>query len=372
MKKKFFIAVILFLVVIIIVGVVSYFVYLKRQTQPPNPPNVITSIVIDCGDSYDCLGQQVSQGKAAKVVIDEKITSLNLEEKSEVKIEPANGQFRVTMTELELKKIVSPPQPTKSIVGSIVSGGTGGAACPKILDNLLSLESTTATCLTDTADEAWTLAKDGLSDSAIKKYSCQGSLIDEIKRICTSPDYPNFPPYVKKPAVYLYPEQPTKVSVAVDLKGIITKSDPEYYQGWEVTAEPGGLINGQYDYLFYEAQLDQLQLPREGWVVAGEKLENWFDSNLPKLGLNGHEKSQFKEYWLAELPPAEYYEIKLLSDSFLAQNMNLKISPQPTTLIRRDFYFQPLEKKIILAEPRIITPERKGFTVVEWGGMLNE
>ena len=135
-------------------------------------------------------------------------------------------------------------------------------------------------------------------------------------------------------------------------------------------AEPNGLIDGKYDYLFYEAQLEQLQLPKEGWVVEYKELENWFNLNLKELGLNEKEISQFKEYWLAELPFAKYYEIKLLDDNFLEENMNLIIDPKPITVIRRNFYFRPHESQIILEKPNIITPERKGFTAVEWGGLL--
>jgi hypothetical protein len=330
----------------------------------PTPTN--NQSVIDCGNNYDCLYRNISDGNSAKVTISEKIDSLFFEEKSEVKIEPFNNQFKVSMTVLELNKIEKAQPMTKSIVGSV------SESCPQIVNNLSSIELASASCVANTAEEARNLAKDGLSDTAISKYSCRGKLVDEIKRICVRPDFPNFPPGVKKPAVYLYPLQESKVSVAVDLKGIITKSEPSYYKGWEVVAEPNGLIDGKYDYLFYEAQLEQLQLPKEGWVVEYKELENWFNSNLKELGLNEKEISQFKEYWLAELPFARYYEIKLLDDNFLKENMNLVIDPKPMTVIRRNFYFKPLESQIILERPNIITPERKGFTVVEWGGLLDK
>ncbi len=343
---------------VILLGAIGYFVFIQNQPENQN--------VVDCGNSYDCLYEQISKGSPAKVVITEKIESLSLEEKSEVKIEPFNDQFKVLMTVLELKKLVKTQPMIKSIVGSI------SESCPQIVNNLSSIELASASCIVNTAEEARNLATEGLSDTAISEYSCRGSLVDEIKRICVRPDFPNFPPGVKKPAVYLYPLQETKVSVAVDLKGIITKSEPNYYKGWEVVADPSGLINGKYDYLFYEAQLDQLQLPKEGWVVEYKELENWFDLNLGKLGLNEKEISQFKEYWLVELPFAKYYGIKLLEDNFLKENMNLVIDPKPMTIIRRNFYFKPLESQIILWQPNIITPERKGFTVIEWGGLLDK
>lgn len=330
-----------------------------------NTPTPNSQSVVNCGNNYDCLYSQISKGNSAKVVISEKIDSLSLEEKSEVKVEPLDNQYKVLMTVLELNKFEKTQQMTKSIIGSVSEN------CPQIIDNLSSIELTSASCIVNTVEEVISLAKEGLSDIKINKYSCKGELVDEIKRICVSPDFPNFPP-IKKPAVYLYPTQKSKIRVAVVLKGIITKSEPNYYKGWEVVAEPSGLINNKYDYLFYEAQLDQLQLPKEGWIVEYKELGNWLNLNLEKLGLNEKEISQFKEYWLVELPFARYYEIKLLEDDYLGENMNLEIDPKPTTIIRRNFYFKPHELQISLEQPNIITPERKGFTVVEWGGLLDK
>ena len=76
------------------------------------------------------------------------------------------------------------------------------------------------------------------------------------------------------------------------------------------------------------------------------------------------------EYWLSEMPAANYYEIHLLDDEFMKENMDLIISPQPDTVIRLNFYFKPHDEKIDLVEPGIETPQRKGFTVVEWGGII--
>ena len=177
---------------------------------------------------------------------------------------------------------------------------------------------------------------------------------------------------VKKPAIYLYPETDSQIQVTLDINGRITEDIPEYNDGWDVFVTKEGLIDNKYDYLFYEAQLNKIELPSDGWVVKYDDLESWFDVNLEKLGLNEKEKSQFEEYWLERLPKSDYYEIKLFEDSFLKENMNIIISPQPDTLIRLNFNFRPLKEKIEISEPTIITPERTGFTAVEWGGRLEE
>jgi hypothetical protein len=176
----------------------------------------------------------------------------------------------------------------------------------------------------------------------------------------------------KKPAIYLYPVEDSFVNVKVDINGKMIKDIPSYNDGWNVYATKDGVINQKYDYLFYEAKLNQLNLPKEGWVVNSEDMGTWFDINLKKLGLNDKEASQFKEYWLNELPKSNYYEIKLLDKEFLDNNMALVINPQPDTVIRINLYFKPLKEIEQINEPNIISPTRNGFTVVEWGGILGK
>ncbi len=176
---------------------------------------------------------------------------------------------------------------------------------------------------------------------------------------------------IKKPAIYLYPLEDSLIKVQLNINGKIINDIPAYENGWTVFVTKEGLIDNRYDYLFYEAELNQIKLPNDGWVVKSEELNNWLDTNLLKLGLNDKEKNQFKEYWLNELPKSNYYEIKLFEDKFLKENMDLIVSPQPDTTIRLNFYFKPLKEKSNIQEPKIVTPKRNGFTVVEWGGVLD-
>ncbi|MEA3272805.1 MAG: hypothetical protein U9P90_04030 [Patescibacteria group bacterium] len=323
------------------------------------------SDIVNCNEDYDCLYRQSSNGNSAKVVITEEIQSLSLIEKSEVKVKPTSNQFKVSMKIIDLKEIKKEQPMTKSIVGSI------SKTCPQIVNNLNKIESKEVICTVNSAEEAKQLAIDGLTEDSIKKYNCAGELIDAITSICVTPDFPNFPPGVKKPAVYLYPTETSEIEVKVYVNGHITEAEPNYLTGWKVTAESNGLIDKEYDYLFYEAQLTNLQLPDEGWIIAFSNLDEWFDETLPKLGLNDKELVQFKEYWMEELTEANYYEVKILEDQFLEENMNLIINPKPDTMIRLNFYFKPHSEKNEMKEPTIKTPQRTGFTVVEWGGLLD-
>ncbi len=319
-----------------------------------------------CND-YDCVYDTLSQGKSAKIILTEFIESLGITEKSEILIEPLPEEYLLTMKLVDISKN---QQKTKSIAEGVAK------TCPQIIDNLDRIKGKLAVChidkdLSEPINEVISLAKEGLSSSNIKRYECEGELIEVIKDICNTPNYLGFPPGVKKPAIYLYPKQEQEIMIELDIRGIITKSDPEYEEQWKVVATTDSIIDDKYDYLFYEAQLDVLLLPDNGWVVEGEELSSWFNEYLPRLGLEGKEIVQFKEYWLPELPHSDYYVIKKLGDDFLKQNMRLIITPNPDTLIRVLLYFEPVDSLQKMPEPNIQPQTRHGFTVVEWGGLMS-
>lgn len=53
---------------------------------------------------------------------------------------------------------------------------------------------------------------------------------------CT--DDRNSETYMAKPVIYLYPEETTDVTVALDCAGRLTCTYPAYGEGWSVTANP--------------------------------------------------------------------------------------------------------------------------------------
>ncbi len=180
-------------------------------------------------------------------------------------------------------------------------------------------------------------------------------------------------PIVKKPALYLYPEKKQTITVRLAPKGDITKTIPPYNGKWIVKVTPTGKINNQYDYLFYEVNLAKpYPLTNAGWVVPYSELSKWFDIYLPKLGLNEKEADDFKNYWLKELKPHKYYEIRYMDKKFLSENLHVDINPKPDTFIRVFLHFKGTNSKQSLTEPQIFKKNRRGFTAVEWGGINTE
>ena len=198
-----------------------------------------------------------------------------------------------------------------------------------------------------------------------------------------------------KPAIYLYPEEPTRLRVILNPAGKLTISDPPYdpETGWEITAYPdGSLYNdyNRYSYLFYEAKLESVFVKPQGFVIKGNELVKFFNQTLPKLGLNPKETQDFIDYWMSRLSESQpYYFIHFLDEEQIEKleplqifSLDLQDYPEfiqdspgihPTTSIRLRAYFKPLDQWTeVLPQTLPSPPERKGFALVEWGGILDK
>lgn len=179
-----------------------------------------------------------------------------------------------------------------------------------------------------------------------------------------------------KPAIYLYPERETNVHVTVKPAGDLIYSDPLYpASGWQVIADKDGIIksnNKKYPYLYYESRIldSAIERPGEGYVVLYNDLPELYNELLPKLGLTQKETQDFKDYWDKILPKSRYYFVGIMSKSAINKIEPLTISPKEDTIIRVRLYFEALAEAKKVPEPIIIRQERKGFTVVEWGGLV--
>lgn len=181
-----------------------------------------------------------------------------------------------------------------------------------------------------------------------------------------------------KPAIYLYPERKTEISVEVYPQGKMLLTIPPYpAKGWNVVAEPNGdIYAGQerFDYLYYEASIpDQLiTKPKKGFVVPYEERKQFLTDLVTKMGLNEKERQQFVAYWEPILPKSPYYFIGVVSEDTLWNISPVFITPKPDRFLRVTLYFQPLAEKTVVEEPVILPFNRTGFTAVEWGGIVKQ
>lgn len=178
-----------------------------------------------------------------------------------------------------------------------------------------------------------------------------------------------------KPVVYLYPVKDTNVSVNVGAQ--ILKSDPFYtVNGWQnVLASPNGLLkyNGKtYRSLYWEGYgFGEYPLINQGAVVRQDQVESTLKANLKQQGLNAQESTDFLAFWLPKMPKKPFVRITWLGNASLNRLAPLTISPTPQTVIRVFLDAEGLDQPIDLPAQYFVAPERKGFTVVEWGGLLN-
>jgi len=147
----------------------------------------------------------------------------------------------------------------------------------------------------------------------------------------------------------------------------IVTSEPDYNDGWSITAEPSGLIDGVYDYLYYESTVLPVFQQEEGFAVESETIMDWFAASLPEFGLNQSETEDFLTYWSTNLPEANCYEIYPQYAGTIAQTMGLEITPTPDTLFRLRFLIKLTDECPDIPVPEVSPFDRQGFVAVEWG-----
>lgn len=180
--------------------------------------------------------------------------------------------------------------------------------------------------------------------------------------------------HTEKPVIYIYPTQQQQVHVQLNYDGNLTHTYPKYPEnGWNVTAEPNGTLwdeNGmEYYALFWEGTPHRPLTANNGFVIAGKETAKFLEEKLAYLGLNRREANEFMMYWLPRMENNAYNLIHFSGEDY-EKLAELKITPQPETIIRVMMLTRPLMNKIDvpLQDLKPLHKTRKGFTIVEWGG----
>ena len=175
----------------------------------------------------------------------------------------------------------------------------------------------------------------------------------------------------EKPVIYLYPETETRVTVKLDLSGELTCAYPAYDGGWTVTAAPDGTLTDEhgrtYNYLYWEGEVANEFDFSKGFCVAGSDTAAFLEDALDRLGLTRREANEFLVYWLPRMQDNPYNLIAFQQEAY-TESAKLTVSPQPDSVLRVFMAWKPLARPVDI--PAQILPgfERRGFTLVEWGG----
>jgi hypothetical protein len=178
-----------------------------------------------------------------------------------------------------------------------------------------------------------------------------------------------------KPVIYLYPTQIQKTLVKLMFNGQLMFTYPQYDQtisGWNVTTNPDGTIIGSddktYSYIFWDGVMNFNDFRFDkGFIVPGDKTSEFLQGILPKIGLIPKEYNEFIVYWTPKLKNNKYNLIYFAGKEY-TDNAKLEVTPTPDSLLRVYMVYKPLDNPIQI-EPQVFPKfERKGFTVIEWGG----
>jgi len=195
-----------------------------------------------------------------------------------------------------------------------------------------------------------------------------------------------------KPVIYLYPEKPMLVDVMVITQGKVVVSDPQielfenstqnniYKGGWsQVYAFPTGLLvykDNIYRELFYETETQKLKRPARGIALSQDNLESQLRNFITKLGLTRKdEQYEFLDWWIPKLKMIKtpYIYASILEPAEKKRLDTVIISPKPDTMIEFITYFAPLTNPEEIDQLQLPpAPQRKGFTAVEWGGVIGK
>jgi hypothetical protein len=186
----------------------------------------------------------------------------------------------------------------------------------------------------------------------------------------------SFPVIMDKPVIYVYPPHTTPVNIQLEVKGALGFTYPSYNQGWNLVAEPNGVLhinNQDYKYLFWEGttHLHPSEINwADGFMVEKKDLLSFLENTLTQMGLNSIEQQDFITYWYPLMSQHEKTYIHFMFNEVYDAYAHLTVTPQPDQLLRVYMLWQNAGeiKNLTLTPQEIPTFKREGFTVIEWGG----
>lgn len=181
---------------------------------------------------------------------------------------------------------------------------------------------------------------------------------------------------VHKPVIYLYPQTTTDIRLEVDFNGEMDFTYPAYNNGWNVTARPDGKLidkadDREHDYLFWDGKMvfsKEQATYDSGFVVHKDSLVSFFQKTLPQMGLLPHEYNDLIVFWTPLMQKHEWNFIHFRTGAAYDIVSTNKVSPEPDTKVRVFMDIKKVEKPFDIPAQIFSAPERKGFTLVEWGG----
>lgn len=182
-----------------------------------------------------------------------------------------------------------------------------------------------------------------------------------------------------KPIIYAYAKAPTAVNLQLKPKGDFTFTYPVYEDGWFFQVSENGMIEQgkkTYPYLFWEGELEDLTFQKKGnqipgFLVKTDTIVDFLEHQLTACGLNYREKVDFITFWVPRMKVSPFVLVQFLIDEdYDASIAEITLNPEPDAM-RRVYmiYASYASKPKLKLKPQEFEPiDRKGFTLIEWGG----
>ena len=217
-----------------------------------------------------------------------------------------------------------------------------------------------------------------------KKTQKNASLLIRVSKKCDTINEKNvrfeinyiddsIPDTIDKPMIYIYPTNDIDLKIKLINDDNLTHTYPKYVNEWNVHVTKDSTIfdyktKRNYYALYWEGIDNSIIDMNEGFVVKGKQTSIFLENKLSYLGLNDREINEFIVYWIIKMENNNYNFIRFRTLKEINEYMPLEFSEKPDTLIRVIMDFKPLNKKINVKEQKLEKMQRKGFTIVEWGG----
>ena len=182
------------------------------------------------------------------------------------------------------------------------------------------------------------------------------------------------PAFACEPVVYLYGiDEPVQITLAPDT-ALSAAAPPAEGTGWRLLPTGAGGVRDprtgvSYPYLFWEGQRGLFDRPETGQVVAADQVRTTLRRALSQRGLVGREIEDFVSAWAPTLEAHRHVRIAFYPREDIDDIFPMTVSPAPDTLIRVLMDYAPADGPPRGRLPEARPPARKGFALVEWGGI---
>lgn len=209
-----------------------------------------------------------------------------------------------------------------------------------------------------------------------KNHYVASDIVDNLeeKTLSTYP-FPEFGDEEKycKPVIYLYPEEEMELTIKFLNEDNLLTTYPKYNNEWNVIVKEDGTIYDESGRSYYALFFDEKNTNpcefNEGFYVTKDNAIEFLEEKLDILGFTEREANEFIMFWLPILEQNEQSVVYFEQTLERNENCPLYFSTTPDSMLRVTIHIKKVDGFVDVKEQQLYSFERKGFCVVEWGGV---